>query len=55
MAHANKKKTVPIVLVTHTAKEGDVKKALAEMDRLSIVKEKSIMIRIEDSDEGTLQ
>ncbi len=37
----------PIVLMTHDAREGDVRKAIAEIDELDVVKEKSHFIRIE--------
>jgi homoserine dehydrogenase len=39
---------VPIVMITHEAKEASVKKALAEIDGLDIAKDKTILIRIED-------
>ncbi len=38
---------VPIVIMTHEAREKDVQKALAEIDQLDIVREKSHLIRIE--------
>jgi homoserine dehydrogenase len=38
---------VPIVMVTHNAREGSLKKALEEIDGLDIVKSKSVFIRIE--------
>ncbi len=37
----------PIVLMTHDACEGDVRKAIAEIDELDVVKEKTHFIRIE--------
>lgn len=38
---------VPIVLMTHEAKEADIRAALAEIDKLDIVRENSRFIRIE--------
>lgn len=40
--------TVSIFLLTHEANEADVRKALNEIDRLSITKDKTVLIRIED-------
>ncbi len=42
---------VPIIMVTHIAREGDIKKALSKIDRLSMVGKKSILIRIEEPNE----
>jgi homoserine dehydrogenase len=39
---------VPVVMITHEAKEAAVKEALAEIDGLGIVKDKTVLIRIED-------
>jgi homoserine dehydrogenase len=39
---------VPIVMTTHEAREADVRAALGEIDRLPVVKEPSLGIRIED-------
>jgi homoserine dehydrogenase len=39
---------VPIVMLTHEAKESAVKKALAEIDRLDIVRDRTVLIRVED-------
>jgi homoserine dehydrogenase len=41
--------TVPIVIMTHEAKEMDVRSALAMIDKLGITTEKTNMIRIEDN------
>lgn len=41
------KSKVPIVMMTHKAKESAVQKALREIDRLKIVKAKSHLIRVE--------
>ncbi len=40
---------VPIVMMTHEAREADVRAALAEIDRLPVVQEPSLSLRIEDS------
>lgn len=39
---------VPIVMMTHEAKEKDVRKALDEIDRLPVVHDKTVFIRIEE-------
>ncbi len=39
---------VPIVMMTHDAKEANVRKALAEIDALAVIKERSRFIRIEN-------
>jgi homoserine dehydrogenase len=41
--------TVPIVIMTHEAREMDVRKALAEIDAFDIIREKSNLVRIEDN------
>jgi homoserine dehydrogenase len=41
--------SVPIVIMTHEAREADVRKALAEIDVFDFVSEKSNLIRIEDN------
>jgi len=40
---------VPIVIMTHQAREGSVQTALAEIDQLDIICEKTSFIRIEDN------
>lgn len=40
---------VPIVIMTHEAREGAVRAALAEIDRFDFIAEKSRLIRIEDN------
>ena len=40
--------SVPIVMMTHEAKEKDVRKALDEIDRLPVVHDKTVFIRIEE-------
>lgn len=39
---------VPVVMMTHEAREADVRAALAEIDRLPVVHEPSLSIRVED-------
>ena len=41
-------KVVPIVMMTHSALEGDMTKALKEIDALNTIKKKTVRIRIED-------
>lgn len=45
---------VPIVMLTHEALESNVRKALAEMDRLDVVLAPTQLIRIEDQEKGDL-
>jgi homoserine dehydrogenase len=40
---------VPIVIKTHEAREGSVQAALEEIDRLDVICEKTVFIRIEDN------
>ncbi len=40
--------SVPVVMVSHRAKEADVQRALAEIDRLDVVSQPTMLIRIED-------
>ena len=40
--------SVPVVMVSHQAKEVDVQAAIAEIDDLDVVGEKTVVIRIED-------
>jgi homoserine dehydrogenase len=42
--------SVPIVMLTHLAKEADVKKALLEISALDVVGNTPVLIRIEDED-----
>ncbi|MES0447207.1 MAG: homoserine dehydrogenase, partial [Desulfobacterales bacterium] len=39
---------VPIVMLTHLAKEADVQKAMAKITDLAVVKDRPVLIRIED-------
>ena len=41
-------KIVPLVLITHKAKEGSLQKAIKEIDRLDVVKQKTALIRLFD-------
>ena len=40
---------VPIVIMTHEAREGAIRAALDEIDRFDFIAEKSRLIRIEDN------
>ncbi|MBW2435934.1 MAG: homoserine dehydrogenase [Desulfobacterales bacterium] len=40
--------SVPVVMVSHRAKEADVQQALAEIDQLDVVSQPTMLIRIED-------
>mgnify|MGYP000013513356 CR=1 FL=1 len=40
--------SVPVVMISHVAKEADVQKALLEIDRLDVVSQPTMLIRIED-------
>ena len=40
--------SVPVVMVSHLAKEADVQKAIAEINDLDMVGKKTVLIRIED-------
>ncbi len=46
---------VPILMVTHFAKEGDLKRALKEIDSMNIIKAKSIYLRIESKNEEEIK
>ncbi len=41
-------KIVPVIIMTHDAKEGSLRKALKEIDRLPVIRAKSIAIRVEE-------
>lgn len=43
---------VPIIMLTHEAKEGDMKKALEKIDKLDTIKDKSLIIRVEEMEQG---
>jgi homoserine dehydrogenase len=40
--------SVPLVMLTHLAREADVQQALAEIAALDVVSDRPILIRIED-------
>ena len=44
--------SVPIVMITHSAREADVQKALKEIDSLPVVQGKTMLIRIENGTHG---
>jgi homoserine dehydrogenase len=46
---------VPLVILTHMAKEKDVLKALSEIDRLSVVADRSFFLRVEGREEDILK
>lgn len=41
--------SVPVMIVTHEAVESNLKKALTQIDKLSVIKKPTIVLRIEDS------
>ncbi len=41
-------KVVPIVMITHFVKEGPLRRAIEQIDRLGIMKDKTVAIRIEE-------
>jgi homoserine dehydrogenase len=43
-----RKRYVPIIMLTHEAKEDNIRKALSRIDSLSVIKSPSQIIRIED-------
>ena len=45
----NNEGSVPIVMITHEAKEKNIQKALRNIDELDIIKDKTILIRIEEN------
>ena len=46
---------VPLVVLTHEAKEKDVRQALDEIDKLPVVKDKTVVIRVEGKEENNRQ
>ncbi|HOK55821.1 MAG TPA: homoserine dehydrogenase [bacterium] len=44
----NPEKAVPIVMLTHKAKEKNVKKAIKEIDKLDVIKNPTVFIRVEE-------
>ena len=45
--HGRSEDTVPLIIMTHEAPERAMRRAIAEIDRLSIVKEPALVIRVE--------
>jgi len=45
--------TVPLIMMLHTAKDRIVRDAVARIDQLSVVKARTIVIRVESFDDGT--
>jgi homoserine dehydrogenase len=43
---------VPLVVLTHEAKEKDVRMAIEEIDRLPVVMDRTVFIRVEDKEEN---
>ena len=41
-------KKVPVIITTHKSKERDVRTAIEEIDKLDVIKEKTVFIRIEE-------
>lgn len=46
---------VPLVILTHTARERDVKIALSEIDRLPVVADRSFLLRVEGKEEDIIK
>jgi len=46
--HAERTDVVSIIMMTHEAKEADVRKALNEVDRLDVIKASTFVMRVED-------
>ena len=44
------KKAVPVVMLTHQAKESLVQAALKEINKLSVIKGKTVVIRVEENE-----
>jgi homoserine dehydrogenase len=45
---------VPVVMMTHVAREADVQKALKRLDQLDVLPEKTMMIRVEERDNAEM-
>ena len=45
--HGRSADTVPLIIMTHQAQESAMREAVAEVDRLSLVKEPTHVIRVE--------
>ena len=44
----NEGEIVPVVILTHKAKEGSMRKAIIEIDKKDCIKKKTVVIRIEE-------
>jgi homoserine dehydrogenase len=42
------RESVPVVMMTHEAVEGAMRKALAEIDSVDVVREKTVCLRVEE-------
>jgi homoserine dehydrogenase len=42
---------VPIVMLTHKASEGKLRRALRDIDRLTVLREKTVLLRVEEDAE----
>ena len=49
--HSDTVDTVPVVITTHSAKEGNILQAINEIDKLDAIKQKSVCISIVDEHE----
>lgn len=47
--HRHEAEAVPIVFMTHVAEERNVRAALAEIDKLDVIQEETLLIRIEEN------
>jgi homoserine dehydrogenase len=45
--------TVPLIMMLHTAKDRAVRDAIAKIDALSVVKSKTVVIRVENFEAAT--
>ncbi|GAB6072513.1 homoserine dehydrogenase [Venenivibrio stagnispumantis] len=46
----NDEKIVPLVILTHTASENSIQKAIKEIEENNLTREKTVLIRVEDED-----
>ena len=49
-ARKTKEKVVPLVILTHTASENNIQKAIKEIEEQKITVEKTALIRVEDEE-----
>jgi homoserine dehydrogenase len=47
----SQRRSVPVVMMTHRAKEVNVQRAVSEIDKLPVIKGKSVIIRVEEIEE----